>query len=222
MPWKVDLWMKTLLYKQLRLVCHPMTLVFCLFGGMILIPNYPYSVTFFYVTLGLFFTFLNMREQKDVYYSALLPIRKRDTVRAAVVFTVLVEVLSVVITGLFCLLSAKFQPGKDNAVGMDGNLMLLGVGFLLYGVFNLVFFISLYRSGYKVGAAYLKANLAMWPLMLAAEASVHVPGLAWLNRVDAQANLRQLPILLAGMALFAVLTLLAYRRAAQLYERVDL
>lgn len=214
--------MKTLLYKQLRLVCHPMTLVFCLFGGMILIPNYPYSVTFFYVTLGLFFTFLNMREQKDVYYSALLPIRKRDTVRAAVVFTVLVEVLSVVITGLFCLLSAKLQPSKDNAVGMDGNLMLLGVGFLLYGVFNLVFFISLYRSGYKVGAAYLKANLAMWPLMLAAEASAHVPGLAWLNRVDAHANLRQLPILLAGMALFAVLTLLAYRRAAQLYERVDL
>ena len=214
--------MKTLLYKQLRLVCHPMTLVFCLFGGMILIPNYPYSVTFFYVTLGLFFTFLNMREQKDVYYSALLPIRKRDTVRAAVVFTVLVEVLSVVITGLSCLLSAKLQPGKDNAVGMDGNLMLLGVGFLLYGVFNLVFFISLYRSGYKVGAAYLKANLAMWPLMLAAEASVHVPGLVWLNRLDAQANLRQLPILLAGMALFAVLTLLAYRRAAQLYERVDL
>lgn len=214
--------MKTLLYKQLRLVCHPMTLVFCLFGGMILIPNYPYSVTFFYVTLGLFFTFLNMREQKDVYYSALLPIRKRDTVRAAVVFTVLVEVLSVVITGLFCLLSAKLQPDKDNAVGMDGNLMLLGVGFLLYGVFNLVFFISLYRSGYKVGAAYLKANLAMWPLILAAEASVHVPGFAWLNRVDAQANLRQLPILLAGMVLFAVLTLLAYRRAAQLYERVDL
>ena len=43
--------MKTLLYKQLRLVCHPMTLVFCLFGGMILIPNYPYSVTFFYCLL---------------------------------------------------------------------------------------------------------------------------------------------------------------------------
>ena len=55
--------MKTLLYKQLRLVCHPMTPVFCLSGAMLLIPNYPYSVIFFYVTLGLFFTFLNMREQ---------------------------------------------------------------------------------------------------------------------------------------------------------------
>lgn len=214
--------MKTLLYKQLRLACHPMTPVFCLSGIMLLIPNYPYSVAFFYVTLGLFFTFLNMREQKDIYYSALLPLRKRDTVRAAVAFTVLVELLSVVITALFCLLSAKLQPGKDNAVGMDANLMLLGAGFVLYGVFNLVFFVCLYRSGYKVGAAYLKANLALWPMMLLAEILPHFPDLIWLNRVDAQANLRQIPILLFGMAVFAVLTILAYRRSARLYERVDL
>ena len=40
--------MKTLLYKQLRLVCHPMTPVFCLFGFMVIIPNYPYTVIFFY------------------------------------------------------------------------------------------------------------------------------------------------------------------------------
>lgn len=214
--------MKTLLYKQLRLACHPMTPVFCLSGIMLLIPNYPYSVAFFYVTLGLFFTFLNMREQKDIYYSALLPLRKRDTVRAAVAFTVLVELLSVVITALFCLLSAKLQPCKDNAVGMDANLMLLGAGFVLYGVFNLVFFICLYRSGYKVGAAYLKANLALWPMMLLAEVLPHFPSLMWLNRVDAQANLRQIPILLFGVAVFAALTMLAYRRSARLYERVDL
>lgn len=214
--------MKTLLYKQLRLACHPMTPVFCLSGIMLLIPNYPYSVAFFYVTLGLFFTFLNMREQKDIYYSALLPLRKRDTVRAAVAFTVLVELLSVVITALFCLLSAKLQPGKDNAVGMDANLMLLGAGFVLYGVFNLVFFVCLYRSGYKVGAAYLKANLALWPMMLLAEILPHFPSLMWLNRVDTQANLRQIPILLLGVAVFAVLTMLAYRRSARLYERVDL
>ena len=53
--------MNALLYKQLRLVCHPMTPVFCLFGVMVLIPNYPYTVIFFYVMLGLFFTFGNRR-----------------------------------------------------------------------------------------------------------------------------------------------------------------
>ena len=83
--------MKTLLYKQLRLVCQPMTLVFCLFGVMLLIPAYPYTVMWFYVMLGLFFSFLNGREQKDVYYSALLPIRKRDTVKANCLFVGLIE-----------------------------------------------------------------------------------------------------------------------------------
>ena len=53
--------MKALLYKEFRLVCHPMTPIFCLFGIMVIIPNYPYTVIFFYVTLGLFFSFLNMR-----------------------------------------------------------------------------------------------------------------------------------------------------------------
>ena len=36
--------MRTLLYKQLRLVCHPMTPVFCMFGVMLMIPNYPLTV----------------------------------------------------------------------------------------------------------------------------------------------------------------------------------
>ena len=84
--------MRALLYKQLRLVCHPMTPVFCLFGVMVLIPNYPYTITFFYVMLGLFFTFLNVREQKDIYYSAILPVPKRDTVKAGCVLTALVVV----------------------------------------------------------------------------------------------------------------------------------
>ena len=82
--------MKALLYKQLRLVCHPMTPVFCLFGIMVIIPNYPYTVIFFYVTLGLFFSFLNMREQKDLYYTALLPVPKRDAVKAGCLFTALI------------------------------------------------------------------------------------------------------------------------------------
>ena len=98
--------MKALLYKQLRLVCHPMTPVFCLFGIMVIIPNYPYTVIFFYVTLGLFFSFLNMREQKDLYYTALLPVPKRDAVKAGCLFTALIELTSLVLLAPCCLLAA--------------------------------------------------------------------------------------------------------------------
>ena len=103
--------MKTLLYKQLRLVCHPMTPVFCLFGFMVIIPNYPYTVIFFYVMLGLFFTFLNMREQKDLYYTALLPVPKRDAVKAGCLFTALIELLSLAVLVPCALLAVRLQPG---------------------------------------------------------------------------------------------------------------
>ena len=110
--------MKALLYKQLRLVCHPMTLIFCLFGIVVIISNYPYTVIFFYVTQGLFFSFLDMREKKDLYYTALLPVPKRDAVKAGCLFTVLIELLSLVLLAPCCLLAARLQPGKDNLVGL--------------------------------------------------------------------------------------------------------
>lgn len=168
--------MTALLYKQFRLVCHPMTPIFCLFGVMVLIPNYPYTVIFFYVTLGLFFTFLNMREQKDIYYSALLPVPKRDTVKAGCLFTVLIEVLSLVLLVPFSVLAVHLQPGKDNLVGLDPNAALLAAGFLLYAVFNAVFLPSFYKNGYKVGVSYLKACVVMAVLMLVCEALPNFSG----------------------------------------------
>ena len=48
--------------KDLRLAAHPMMYVFALFGAMLLIPSYPYTVVFFYGLLGIVFAFLNGRE----------------------------------------------------------------------------------------------------------------------------------------------------------------
>lgn len=214
--------MNALLYKQLRLVCHPMTPVFCLFGVMVLIPNYPYTVIFFYVMLGLFFTFLNVREQKDIYYSAILPVPKRDTVKAGCVLVALVELLSLAVLGPCALLAVRLQPGKDNLVGMDPNLALFAAGFLLYAVFNAVFLTSFYRSGYKVGVAFIKALIPVTLLMIVCEALPHFPGLGWLDDLDAATQLRLLPALAISIVIYAVGMLLTFRKAAALYEKVDL
>lgn len=69
--------------KDLRLAAHPMMYVFALFGVMLIIPNYPYTVVFFYGLLGIFFTFLNGRENKDVYYCAVPCCRSRSVTRCA-------------------------------------------------------------------------------------------------------------------------------------------
>ena len=128
--------------KDLRLAAHPMMYVFALFGVMLIIPNYPYTVVFFYGLLGIFFTFLNGSENKDVDYCAVLPVTKRDQVRAR---AWLVEAL----------------------------------------------------SHFPVVGPYLDAT-------------------------DAAGQVRQLPVLAVGLAAFALLSWLAYRKAAKNYERVDL
>ena len=214
--------MRALLYKQLRLVCHPMTPVFCLFGVMVLIPNYPYTVIFFYVMLGLFFTFLNIREQKDSYYSAILPVPKRDTVKAGCALVALVELLLLVVLAPCALLAVRLQPGKDNLVGMDPNLALFAAGFLLYTVFNAVFLPTFYRNGYKVGAAFIKALIPVTLVMVVCEALPHLPGWGWLDDLDGATQLRLLPVLAVSAAVYAAGMLLSFRRAAALYEKVDL
>ena len=214
--------MKALLYKQFRLVCHPMTLIFCLFGIMVLIPNYPYTVIFFYVMLGLFFTFLNIREQKDIYYSALLPVPKRDTVKAGCAFVVIIEVLSLAVLIPCSLLAVHLQPGKDNLVGLDPNLALLAAGFLLYAVFNAVFLPSFYANGYKVGIAVLTAGIPTTLALIVLEALPHFPALTWLDDLDAATQVRLLPVLIGSVLIYAGGMALTFWASAQRYEKVDL
>lgn len=214
--------MKTLLYKQLRLVCHPMTPVFCLFGVMVLIPNYPYTLLFFYVMLGLFFTFLNMREQRDLHYTVLLPVPKRDAVRVGCLFTAVVELLSLAVLVPCVLLAVRLQPEKHNLVGLNPNLALFAAGFLLYAVFNGVFLPSFYANGYKVGTAFIKAIAPAALAMLVCEALPHLPALTWIDALDTAAQVRMMPLLAGSIVIYAGCTLLAVRAAERAYERLDM
>ncbi len=214
--------MKALLYKQLRLVAHPMTFVFLFVGVFFLIPSYPYTVAFFYVTLGLFFMFMNGREQRDAAYNAILPVRKGDAVRAACRFSAAVQLLAMVLAVPFAFLSARINPLGTNRGGLDANPALFALGFLLFAVFNVVFLPIFYRSGYKVGVAFVAASACMVPVVLCDVILPHVPGLEWLDAADRASCLRQLPLLAICAAVYAAVTLLAHRRAARLYEKVDL
>lgn len=208
--------MKELFYKQFKLVAHPMTFAFLLCGVMLLIPNYPYTVGFFYVTLGIFFMFLNAREQRDNDFSALLPIRKRDTVKCTVLFVTLIEVLSVAVSALFVALAGDIAPNRDNLAGTDANLAVLGLGFFVFAVFNGIFLPAFYKTGYKVGASFFKASVGVFLVVGLDVALPHI-----LPFFDGQ-DIRQLYVLAGGAAIFALVTVLAYRRSATLFERVDL
>lgn len=210
--------MKALFYKQFKLVCHPMTLLFPFSGVMLLIPSYPYTVAFFYVTLGVFFMMQNGREQRDMDFSALLPIRKRDTVKVTILFTVFVELFSLLFAVPFAVISAKHNSLGTNAAGIDANIALFGMAFLLFAVFNFVFFTAFYRTGYKVGTAFLKASVGMFFVVAGDVILPHVPGLTWL---DGGYSTQQMAFLLCGAVVFAAAAVCTYRISAQRYEKVD-
>ena len=214
--------MKALLYKQLRLVCHPMTLVFPFFGVMLLIPSYPYTLIFFYVALGLFFSFVNSREQRDIYYSAILPIRKQDTVRASVLFVLMVELFSLLVAVPFALLSVRINPLGGNAVGLEPNVVLFAAALLLFAVFNAIFLPTFYKTAYKVGLSFLKAIIPVSLVMIILEAAVHFPGTEFLEDCTVSGQLSLMPLVIAAAVIYGGGTYLAYRKAAQNYEKVDL
>ena len=74
--------MKNFLYKEFKLCLSAVNYIFILFTAMILIPNYPYYVPFFYLCLSVFFIFNNSELNKDIPYSMILPIKKSDIVKS--------------------------------------------------------------------------------------------------------------------------------------------
>ena len=119
--------MNKLLKKELRLTAAPITYFFLAFALMTLIPGYPILVGGFFITLGIFYTFQMARESSDILYTALLPCKKQDVVRAKYAFCVLIELLGWLLI-LFALFNSVFLGGFfRTAYG-------LGKPFILYSV----------------------------------------------------------------------------------------
>lgn len=215
--------MNNLVYKEFKLAVHPTSYIFLALSAMLFIPNYPYYVVFFYQTLGIFFTFLNGNTTNDVFFTTLLPIRKRDAVKARLITVVIFELLQLIVSIPFAILRNLLIPA-ENAAGMEANLALFGLVFGMFGVFNLVFLPAFYKTAYKTGTPFLLACAAMTVFVVAAEALIQlVPDLrAALDTTSLAYLPQQSGVLVAGMALFALLTAGAYARSVKRFEELDL
>ena len=105
--------MKELLKKEISLVLHPTNWLFLALSALVLVPNYPYYVTFFYTGLGIFFLCLSGRENKDLEYTVALPVEKRDVVRARILVALLLEAAQMLLVGLFVAVSQSALKQKN-------------------------------------------------------------------------------------------------------------
>ena len=190
----------TLLYKEMRLVAHPTSIVFAFLGCLVLVPSYPYSVIFMFGCLAPYITFLNARETNDVWYTAVLPVTKRENVLGKCLLVVFFQLFQLLFSIPFALLRNAMNIA-NNPVGLDATVAWYGFGFILYAVFDLVFLTTFYKSGYKVGKSFI---------------------LAAIDSYQPEHLLIQLPILIVGIVCYGVLVPLAYRISAKRFEKVDL
>ncbi|MCI2055825.1 MAG: ABC-2 transporter permease [Oscillibacter sp.] len=214
--------MKNLLYKEFRLALHPTSIIFLTLSAMLIIPNYPYYVTFFYTCLGIFFICLTGRENQDLFYMMLLPVRKRDIVRARIGMSVCLQCLQALICVPFAILRQSFKmPG--NQVGMDANIAFFGLAFLMMGLFNLAFFTRYYANPQKIGKSFAIGSTVIFVYMGIVEAMTHfVPFFLELDTPDPENLTKKLLVLAVGIAGYAVLTLTACKKSEKELEKLDL
>ena len=153
-----------LLKKEWGLCMHPAAWIMLGLTSLILIPNYPYSVSFFYVTLGIFFISMSARENHDVTFTLTLPVEKCAVVRARILFAVELELISLLLAAGMILLHRVLLT-VPNGAGMEANLALLGEGFFLYGVFNLIFFPAHFRDVSRIGVPFVCASAVLFLLI---------------------------------------------------------
>ena len=216
--------MKNLLYKEFKLAVHPTTYLFLFLCAMMLIPNYPGYVAFMYVCLSIFFIFLGGRENKDIYYTALLPVRKRDIVKARCLMIATIELVQISLAAPMAVLANHLYHDAGNMAGIDLNVALFGSIFLFFAVFNITFLPIFYHSAYKVGLALFYGGIAILIYYVAAEMLVWMPSpiSTFLDSLNPEDMIKQLPILFSGMLIWVVTTILAYQKAAANFEKVDL
>lgn len=229
--------MKALLNKEFKLCLHPAVFIYLALILMLLIPNYPYLVSCFFVCNAIFFCFQQARENGDAMYTAMLPVSKAQAVKARVWFVVIIQLIDLVLMAGMCAFAIVSMP-PTNAVGTDHGLSLLAFALVLFAIFNLIYLPSFYKTGYKAGTAFLKSAIGVWiflilceGLMIAsnavAESGADIAFFRFIHEnVDCmpkttEAWTVQAILFGAGLLVYAVCTLLAAKISVKRYEKVS-
>ncbi|MGL4694376.1 ABC-2 transporter permease [Enterococcus larvae] len=210
-----------LLYKELRLAAHPNLYIFTMMGPLLLVPAYPYTMVFLFSCIGNFVNFMYVRETNDIYYTALLPIKKMDVVKSKMLVVVISQLALILISIPFAFLRLLFLS-DGNPVGIEANVAYYGFGLMIFAVFNYLFLTGYFKTAYKIGLPFFIGAAAAAVIAVLAEGIVHIPQLAWLDSVKMNDQIKQLPIVILGGILYGLAILIAYKKSVKRFAKVNL
>jgi len=217
--------MVNLLMKEFKLSVSPFFYVLpFLTGALMLIPGWLYFLVLLYFC---FITIPNMfggyKSQNDLLFTSILPVRKKDIVKAKILFMVILELLHMVVAVIYGIISTHLYPHLVYYF-FAPSMGFWGLCFVMLAIFNITFIPIYYKTAYKYGAATIASITA---------AILFAGGAEWLGiqnsfvhdlfkGTGAENWTVQLSILLAGMVIFAISTIIAYDLANKRFEKVEM
>ena len=216
--------MKKLFYKEMKLSANPLTYWFIAFSAMTMIPRYPILVGSFFICLGIFHTYQQIREYDDVTYTVMLPVKKRDIVTAKYLFVLFIELTAFILCTLLTIIRMKILgtavPYATNQL-MNANMAHLGYTMIVFAVFNSIFLAGFFKTTYKIGKPFFIFCVVSFIIIIMGEILHHIPDLESLNN-PSNLSMPQAAIFAIGVVVFMLCTWLSYQKAVKDFEGIDL
>ena len=216
--------MKNLFYKEMKLSANPLTYLFIAFSAMTMIPSYPILVGSFFICLGIFHTYQQIREYDDVTYTVMLPVKKRDIVTAKYLFVLFIELTAFILCTLLTIIRMKILgtavPYATNQL-MNANMAYLGYTMIVFAVFNSIFLAGFFKTTYKIGKPFFIFCVVSFIIIIMGEILHHIPDLESLNN-PSNLSMPQVVIFAIGIVVFMLCTWLSYQKAVKDFEGIDL
>ena len=230
--------MKALLYKEFKLAMHPICYVFiAMFPLMILIPSYPIAIGFIYVLTCYPILFLGAnkgQQSNDLLYSTLLPIRKKDIVKARIMTVFIMHLAFIAITSVLYPVALMINssitesalaedpmanPITNAGLGLNSYVLVLAFVLVGFAIADLIFFPIYYKNGKSIVMSTLLMILGFVVYLGVFTIGLpYIPGCEWINNLPIWIQFIALGV---SLILYAVLHLAVYKISAKRLEKVD-
>ena len=218
--------MLNLIRKELALCMHPTAFIFLFFVVLVFVPNYPYEVIFFFSCLSVFFCCMMARENGDIAFSCALPVKKEHIPLAKILVTIGLQGIVLLLVGIIGTVKGAVLPAEQyvNQAGISANIVLVGNGAILLGIFNLIFFPRYFKQPDKIGVPFVIGAIVVFLMIgvfivLRWATPLYSITLNGLNTVNTGAKATALII---EFIVYIILSAISCKLSMKYFQRVDL
>ena len=212
--------MKHLLYKDLNLAINKFFFILpLLLAALMFIPNWIYTIVFmyfFWISMPqIFGTYIANR---DYQMTASLPVSRREIVLSKMFSIFVLEAVHFVLALIFGLIHNAIY-GSMNFF-FDINLSFFGLMFVLFGIYNLSFFPTYFKTAYHFGRPAIYGVIATLVFGFAIEYGI--VQFQWMKDVfEGNLSSQILPFAIS-LVVGVILNVIAIKRSQNNFKNVDL